>query len=63
MQYKIKQFREELGMSQIQLAEKAKVSRAIISGLETGSTTVTTTETLMKIANALEKKVSDIFLD
>lgn len=63
MQYRIKQFREELGMSQVQLAEKANVSRAIISGLETGNTNVTTTETLVKIANALDKKVSEIFLD
>lgn len=50
-------------MSQVELSEKANVSRAIISGLESGATTVTTTETLSRIAKALEKKVSDIFLD
>lgn len=33
-----------------------------IIGLENGSITVTTTETLTKIAGALDKKVSDIFL-
>lgn len=63
MQYKIKQCREEARMSQVELSKKANVSRAIISGLESGTTTVTTTETLSKIAQALGKKVSDIFLD
>lgn len=49
-------------MSQQELAEKSGVSRATISGLENGSITVTTTETLLKIARALESRVSDIFL-
>ena len=50
-------------MSQTELSEKAKVSRTIISGLESGSITVTTTETLLKIAKALGKNVSDIFFE
>lgn len=61
MQFKIREQREKAGMTQVQLAEKSKVSRAIISGLESGSITVTTTETLLKIAHALGKNVSDIF--
>ena len=63
MQLRIKEFRKKLNISQEELARKSGVSRAIISGLETGGLTVTTTETLSKIAKALEKKVSDIFLD
>lgn len=63
MHYKIREFREEKKMSQVELSEKAKVSRAILSGLETGTIKVTTTDTLIKIANALERKVSEIFLD
>lgn len=63
MQYKIKEYREELKMSQVELAEKSKVSRTIISGLESGAITVTTTDTLLKIAHALGKNVSDIFFD
>lgn len=63
MQYRIKEFREEKKMSQEDLSKAANVSRGIISGLESGSITVTTTGTLSKIANALGKKVSDIFLD
>lgn len=63
MGYRIKECREEQGMSQEELATKANVSRTIISGLETGTITVTTTGTLIKIAEALNKKVSDIFFD
>ena len=62
MEYRIRFYREELNLSQLDLAQKAGVSRATISGLESGSITVTTTDTLIKIANALGKKVSDIFL-
>lgn len=63
MRYKIKDYREKMRMSQQELASKSGVSRATISGLESGSVVVTTTETLIKIAAALEKRVSDIFLD
>ena len=63
MKFRIKEQREEAGMTQAQLAKKSNVSRTIISGLESGAITVTTTETLSKIANALGKSVSDIFLN
>lgn len=63
LQYKIKKYREEMKMTQVELANRSKVSRGIISGLESGTLKVTTTETLSKIANALGKKVSEIFLD
>lgn len=63
MQYKIREARTELKMSQMELAKKSKVSRTIISGLENGTIAVTTTDTLSKIAEALGKKVSEIFLD
>lgn len=63
MVYKIKEFREVQGMSQAGLSQKSGVSRTIISGLESGTIKTTTTETLSKIATALNKKVSDIFFD
>ena len=50
-------------MSQMELAKKAGVSRTIISGLEHGTISVTTTETLSKIAQALGKTVKEIFLE
>ena len=59
---KIRQLRNQKGLTQEELAKRANVSRATIIGLENGTITVTTTETLTKIAGALDKKVSDIFL-
>ncbi len=63
MRYTVKKFREEAGLTQEELAKKAGVSRAIISGLESGTITVTTTKTLVKIAEALTVKVSDLFFE
>ncbi|WP_251205332.1 helix-turn-helix transcriptional regulator [Acetatifactor aquisgranensis] len=63
MQYKIKEQRDKLGMSQSDLAEQSRVSRTTISGLESGSIKVTTTETLLKIAKVLKCNVADIFLE
>lgn len=59
--YKIKEVREEVGMTQEELAKKAQVSRTIISGLESGTVENTTSKTLLKIAEALGKTVEDIF--
>ncbi|MFQ9195277.1 MAG: helix-turn-helix transcriptional regulator [Candidatus Gastranaerophilaceae bacterium] len=63
MRYRIKEERKLKKMSQEQLSVKSGVSRTIISGLESGRITVTSTGTLVKIAAALDKKVSDIFLN
>lgn len=61
MGYKIKEIRIAKKISQQELAEKANVSRTIISQLENGVRTVTKTDTLIKIADALGVKVEDIF--
>ena len=63
MGYKIRECRKEKNMSQCELAEKSGVSRTVISGLESGAITTTTTDTLLKIAKALNKKVADIFFE
>lgn len=62
MNTKIKERRAELGMSQDQLAEQSSVARTVISQLETGSRDVVTSETMLKIAKALDCSVADIFL-
>lgn len=59
--YKIKKLREDLKISQEELAEKSGVSRTIISGLETGSISETSTVTLKKLASFFNVKVSDLF--
>lgn len=52
--------------SQEKLAEKSDVSRATISKLEmaeeTGEEVVTTTETLIKLAKALDCSITDLFV-
>ena len=63
MGYKIKEMREKKEMSQEKLSELSGVSRSIISGLESGRVTVTTTMTLLRIAKALGGAVDDIFCD
>ena len=61
--FKIKECREEAHITQEELSKKSGVSRTIISGLESGAITVTTTETLLRIARALERKVTEIFFE
>ena len=59
MKLDIKRIRKEKGISQEELAEKSGVSRPTISNLENNPDAVTTTDTLHKIALALDVKVSD----
>lgn len=61
MRYKIKEIREKKGMSQTELAEKSGITRATIWKLETSDAEMTTTKTLIKIANALGVDVKQLF--
>lgn len=61
--YRIKEYREKQNMSQEELSEKSGVSRTIISELETGKRSVTKTDTLCKIALALNVTIREIFLN
>lgn len=61
MQNKLKEIRKEKGLTQVQLATKSGVSRMTIIGLESGRATVTKTDTLLKLAEALGVTVSQIF--
>lgn len=62
MQNNIKAKRKELGYTQDQLSEKSGVARTIITQLETGSRKTVTSETMLKLARALDSSVADIFL-
>ena len=62
MKYRIKELREEKRMTQEELSEKSGVSRSIISKLEQEKPVNMLTDTLSKIANALDVKVSYLFL-
>ncbi len=61
MQFKIKEIREEKGYSQEKLSELSGVSRNLIARLETGELTSTSTNTLFKLAQALNVKVKSLF--
>lgn len=61
MWYRIKEIRNEKGMSQEELSVKSGISRTIISGLESGTRTNTSSGTLLKIADALGVGVEEIF--
>ena len=61
MKNTIKKERENLGMTQAEIAKKSGVARTIVSGLESGRIKVTTTDTIEKIACALNKKTTDVF--
>lgn len=58
---KLRKFREEIGMSQEELAKKTGVSRVTISMLETGNKKNITVNTLLKLAEALHKNITDFF--
>lgn len=62
MKYRVREIRESLRLTQEELASKSGVSRATISALESDERdVVTTTETLVKLASALQIPITDIF--
>lgn len=61
MKNRLKEFRDEKKWSQEELAEKSDVSRNTISSIETGVNTNVTYDVMKKIADALNKKVAEIF--
>lgn len=62
MQNKIKARREELRMTQEELAEKANISRQTVHVLETGKAENVLMSTMIAIARALKSTVDEIFL-
>lgn len=61
MKFRIKELREARGMTQEELAEKSGISRATICGLEGGGEKITTTKTLLLLANALNVPLDTLF--
>ena len=62
MKYRIREIREQIGLTQEELSVKSGVSRATIWALECGDNKVTTTKTLLNIAIALGVQMDDLFL-
>lgn len=63
MEFLIKKLREQQGLTQNELSTKSGVSRNLIARLESGDIQNTTTDTLFKIANALEVRVENLFFN
>lgn len=61
MRNRVKEFREKLGLTQEELAEKSGISRTTISGFENETIEITTNTTMDKIAEALGKKTKTVF--
>lgn len=61
METKIREYREKEDMTQEELSEKSGVSRTTISNLENGKLESTTNTIMLKIAEALNCKIRDIF--
>jgi len=57
---RIKRYRKELGMSQADLARKAKVSAPYISELESGQGKRPSGEILLRLADALEVTIAEL---
>lgn len=62
MDNKVKEYRIQKGLSQEELAKEANLSRYLISKIEKGEDVNLTKNTMISIATALGKKVTDIFL-
>jgi DNA-binding XRE family transcriptional regulator len=60
--YRIREIRESKGMTQAELVEKSGITRTTIWKLEAGEDEVTTSKTLVKIADALGVTVGELFL-
>lgn len=58
----IKRVRKEKGMTQEQLAEKANVNRSLLNQLEAGKLKNTSINTLQKIADTLNCKITELFI-
>lgn len=61
MRNRLKEFRERKGLSQIKLSEESGISRQTIIALENNSMKECKTSTLVKLADALNGSVSEIF--
>ena len=56
----VKRLRNQRGLTQVELAKKAKVSQAFIAQLETGEQTNPTLDTVKRLAKALKVTVGEL---
>ena len=61
MKNKIKQFREQKGLTLLELANLSNVSIGYLSHLENGGRNNPSYSVMSKIAKALDKNIADVF--
>ena len=61
MNSKVKEIREKIGMTQLELSKRSGLSRQCISAIENGRSNVVTNITMEKIASALNESVDTVF--
>lgn len=61
MRFAVKEWREKIGMSQEELAQKSGISRQTISAIENGACDSVKTGTLLSIANALDTTADQLY--
>ena len=61
MGYRIREVREKKGLSQTELSQRSGITRQTIWKLETEDGAITTTDTLLKLAKAMDTTVGEIF--
>ena len=61
MRYRVKELREERGMTQEELSRLSGISRATIWALETADDKATSTKTLAEIAQVLNVPIEALF--
>lgn len=62
MTNRVAERRKELGLSQAELAERAKISRPYLSIIENNPGQVVTNVVMFRVAIALNSKIEEIFL-
>lgn len=61
MAFRVRELREQQKMTQMELCQKANVSRQTLIDIESGKEVNTTVATLQKLAEVLKCKVGDLF--
>ena len=61
MENRVKRVREQLGLTQEDLSKKSGISRSVLANIENNRANNYTAKTMIAIADALNKRVDEIF--